>query len=178
MEVWVGIPEYEGFYEVSSFGRIRSVDRNIIRKDGRTQFCRGRILQSFQGSTCNYLSIQLCRDNIPQKFLIHRLVAIMFCGLDSDSNMEVNHIDGNRHNNRADNLEVVTHQENINHSVRTGLKRDYGENHVHAKLSNEDAKEIRESYQNGVLQKDLASSYGVCKQTISDIIYYKRYAKC
>ena len=91
--------------------------------------------------------------------------------------MEVNHKNGNTLDNRVVNLEVVTHQENIDHSVSTGLKNDYGEKHVNAKLTNKQAEEIRMAHRRGVMQVDLAEAYGVHKQTICNIVHNKTYIK-
>lgn len=174
-EEWRDILEYENYYQVSSFGRIRSVERDVLRKDGIWQHCKSYILIPFQGTTCNYLSIQLCKNNVTKKFLIHRLVAIAFLGLVRGYGLEVNHKDGNRHNNRLDNLELVSHQENIDHSIAHNLKNDYGEKSTNAKLTNKQASEIRDKWMKGMLQVDLAEMYGVAKQTICNIVHNKTY---
>lgn len=176
-EKWCDIEGFEGFYQASSLGNIRSVDRYVERSDGRLVFCKGRVLSTFQGTTCNYLSVQLSKHNTPSKHLVHRLIAKTFLGLRPDSDLEVNHIDGNRHNNRVDNLEIVSHQQNIDHSVATGLKNDYGEKHAHAKLTNQQAADIRDMWKRGVKQKDMAEMYGVHKQVICNIVNYKTYIR-
>ena len=176
-EEWRDLPGFEGLYQVSNLGFVRSLDRCLLRSDGRFCTYRGRVLSTFQGTTCNYKSVLLSKEGVPSKHMVHRLVAIVFLGLDPNSEMEVNHKDGNRHNNRASNLEVVTHQQNIDHSVATGLKDDYGEKHVHAKFTNQQAEEIRQMWRRGVLQKDIAEMYGVHKQTICSIVNYKTYIR-
>lgn len=176
-EEWRDIKGYEGYYQISSFGRVRSVDRLITRSDGRIYCLKSKILKPFQGNTCNYLSTQLSKNNVCEKFMIHRLVAYEFLGLSHSSLLEVNHKDGNRHNNRVSNLEVVTHQQNIDHSIITNLKNDYGECSINAKLTNRQADEIRWLWENGMMQKDIAKMYNVCKQTICNIIHHKRYFK-
>lgn len=67
--------------------------------------------------------------------------------------------------------------QNIDHSVVTGLKHDYGENHAHAKLTNVQAMEARTLWYNGMKQKDIAIKFGVSKQTINNIVHYKTYFK-
>jgi hypothetical protein len=176
-EEWRDIHGFEGYYQASSFGRIRSVDKIITRKDGKSYFRAGRVLIPFKGTTCNYLSIQFSVNNVPSKHLIHRLIAYTFLGLEPDSVLEVNHKDGNRLNNAVSNLELVTHQENVDHSVRTGLKHDYGECHVHAILTNAQAAEIREICGRGVKQKDVAKLFGVSKQCVNNVVNYKTYFK-
>lgn len=176
-EEWRDIAEFEGFYQASSLGRIRSVDRYVICADGRKYFCKGRILTTFQGTTCNYLSVQFSKENVPSKHLVHRLIAKTFLGLDDLSALEVNHIDGNRHNNQVTNLEIVTHQQNIDHSVSTGLKNDYGELHKRARLTNGQARMAREMWSKGVQQKDIAEMYGVSRQLINNVIRNKTYIR-
>lgn len=176
-EIWNNIPGYEGIYQVSNCGRVRSIDRIVDKNDGRSQFYKGKLISPFKGTTCSYLSIALSKNNEVKKFLIHRLVAMSFLGLQPNSDLEVNHKNGIKTDNRVDNLEVVSHQANIEHSIKTLLKNDYGELSVNAKLTNEDAEHIRQQYKNGVMQVDLAKAYNVSKQTICNIIHYKRYWK-
>jgi hypothetical protein len=175
-EEWKDIPGYEGYYQASNMGRIRSVNRYVQKKDGKMMFCKSTILKTFNSTYCKYQSVQFSKDNIPRKFLLHRLIAATYYGK-LPPNMEVNHKNGNTLDNRVVNLEVVTHQENIDHSVSTGLKNDYGEKHVNAKLTNKQAEEIRMAHRRGVMQVDLAEAYGVHKQTICNIVHNKTYIK-
>ncbi|MGG6549857.1 UNVERIFIED_CONTAM: HNH endonuclease, partial [Prevotella sp. 15_C9] len=79
-------------------------------------------------------------------------------------------MDGNRCNNAADNLEMCTHQRNMEHAIAGGLKNDYGEKSRNAKLTNAQAEEIRVMYHaGGISQETLARKYGVCRQTVSAI---------
>lgn len=125
---------------------------------------------------CRYLVVDLCKNGHRKHLLVHVLVAKAFFG-NYDKSLEVNHIDGNIHNNHISNLELVTHIENIAHSIKTGLKHDYGENHVHAKMTNEQARIIRKRVENGEKQKDIAAEFGVSKQMINSIVKYKTYFK-
>lgn len=176
LERWKDIVGYEGLYEVSDFGRVRSLDRVLPRKDGRSCSFRGRIIMQASTTTCKYLVVDLCKDSHRKHHLAHILVAKAFLG-EYEKGLEVNHKDGNIYNNHISNLEVVTHAENIRHSIVTGLKQDYGEKHVHAKFTNEQANIIRFRVKNGEKQKDLAHEFGVNKQTICSIVNYKTYTK-
>lgn len=175
-EVWLDIPGYEGLYQASSYGRVRSLDRVLLRKDGRPCTYRGHIMRQAPTTTCRYLVTDLCIDGKRTHYLTHILVARTFYGV-YDSSLEVNHIDGNVYNNHISNLELVTHADNIRHSIETGLKRDYGEQHVHAKLTNEQARQVRLRVANGKKQKDVAADLGVSKQLINSIVLYKTYFK-
>ena len=77
-EVWKDIIEYEGYYQISSFGRVRGLERNIVCKNGMVKPVKNRIIcQKFDGRGC-YLQTVLSRDNIHKKHLTHRLVGINF----------------------------------------------------------------------------------------------------
>lgn len=113
-ESWVPVPDFEGMYEVSDLGRVRSVSR--ITNDGKK--IRGRILSSKNG---RYPCVTLYRCNIPVNFSIHRLVAQAF--IPNPENLpEVNHKDGNKLNNSVCNLEWSTSSDNCNHAIANGLR--------------------------------------------------------
>ena len=108
---------------------------------------------------------------------VHRLVAEYFLE-DWNPRLEVNHLDGNRYNNAADNLEMCTHQRNMEHAIANNLKWDYGEKSPNAKLTNAEAEAIRVAYHaGGATQEKLAQQYSVSRQTVSDIINYKKYIR-
>ena len=115
MENWVDIKGYEGFYQVSNKGNIRSLDRYLfngvayILKKG--QLLKALILPN------GYAQVCLCKNCKSRKFYIHRLVAGHFID-NTDNKPEVNHIDGNKINNTVENLEWVTGSENKLHKYR------------------------------------------------------------
>lgn len=116
-ENWKDIPGYEGRYQASDLGRVRSVDRmaTYVGRWGVTQRKhRGRILktQPLNGYRTCHISDETGR----QLILVHRAVALAFLG----EGIEVNHKDKNRANNCASNLEWVTRLENMQHAVQTG----------------------------------------------------------
>lgn len=114
-EEWRDIKGYEGYYQVSSNGRVRSLDKTVYRKNGTTCFCKGRIIkQNDQGA--GYLSVHLCKDGLHNTTLVHRIVALNFIP-NPDSKLQVNHIDGNKHNNMVSNLEWCTGKENMKHAM-------------------------------------------------------------
>ena len=174
MEKWKDIPGYEGQYMVSNQGRVRSMDRVVCKKDNTKQYFAGKILIPYPGKTSPYLQLSLCKHGVRRHFMIHRLVAQAFLP-EWNTIKEVNHKDGNKLNNCSDNLEMCTRRENYRHAIINNLKKDYAENHVHAKLTNTQAADIRELHRQGVLQVELAKRFGVCKQTICNIIHYKSY---
>lgn len=72
---------------------------------------------------------------------------------------------------------AVKYQQNIDHSVATGLKDDYGEKHTNSKLTNQEAAYIRSQYRDGVKQVDLARMFGVSKQAVNNIVHNKSYIR-
>lgn len=108
---WRDIPGYEGFYKVSSSGKVMSLDR--VQSDGRRR--KGRILRAYITKR-GYLRLELNRNGFSEKIGVHQLVAMAFKGHVRDGyNQVVNHIDFNPLNNNEDNIEVTTQRDNANH---------------------------------------------------------------
>lgn len=122
-EVWKDIPGFEGQYQVSNMGRVKSLSRTLPHKTHITWKIQERILsQSRRGpGKKKYLGVclHIGKGNMTSAH-VHRLVAESFVP-NPDNKPDVNHIDGNTENNRADNLEWVTAHENTKHAWDTGL---------------------------------------------------------
>lgn len=113
--MWKAVTGYECFYEVSTHGRVRSLERF----DNNNHLVKERILKQRKTNT-GYLQITLYKNGKLQRYLVHRLVAETFLGK-CPKGYQVNHIDENKTNNRIDNLEYVTPKENTNYG--TCIKR-------------------------------------------------------
>ncbi|AWH15268.1 NUMOD4 motif protein [Enterococcus phage vB_EfaS_AL2] len=112
-EEWRDIKGYEGLYQVSNLGRIKSLKRTTNNYSCNTD----KILKpSFNKK--GYLQLQLCKDNCAKTCRVHRLVAEAFIA-NHGNKPEVNHIDEDKTNNMVSNLEWVTSKENVNHGTRT-----------------------------------------------------------
>lgn len=111
-EVWRDIPNYEGLYQVSNLGRVKSLERKIIRRHNTILPLRERILK--QQNMNGYKFVRLSKNNITKQHLIHRLVAKIFIDNPFDYN-EINHKDENKFNNNVNNLEWCSHKYNINY---------------------------------------------------------------
>lgn len=109
MEIWKPIKDFEGLYEVSNYGRVKSLSRTIHRKNGTLLGVKEKILSSWK--CCEYPVVSLWKENSSKPFYIHRLVAQAFIPNPNNYN-EVNHKDEVKSNNRVDNLEWCTHHYN------------------------------------------------------------------
>lgn len=121
IEIWKDIDGYEGIYQVSSLGRVRSLDRTLLDKNNVEYKVKGKIRKI----SCNgkgYQQIQLSKEGRLEMFLVHRLVAESFIN-NPDGLPIVNHIDGSKTNNNVNNLEWVSNSENINHAISIGLRK-------------------------------------------------------
>lgn len=110
MEEWRDAPGYEGYYQVSSYGNVRSVDRYIVRSDGVKQFRKSKLMAKTP-NTDGYLTVHLAKDGVQKRIGIHILVAKAFVDGYAEG-LEVNHKDFDRTNNVPENLEWMTHSEN------------------------------------------------------------------
>lgn len=115
-EIWKDIPDYEGYYQISNLGQIRSLDRTAC--DGK--LIKGKVLSLINSE--RYFSKQLYKNGTPQNVLIHRLVAQLFVP-NPQNHSQVNHIDGDTHNNCSTNLEWVSPKGNIQHAIDSGLRQ-------------------------------------------------------
>lgn len=120
-ETWKVIPNYEG-YQVSDLGRVRTHNKTTYTKKHGLRKWKDRILK-FKGETYKTgYRVDLWKDGKPHTFLVARLVAFTFNEKDINNHeLTVDHIDGNRLNNRLSNLELVSLKENIQRGFKTGL---------------------------------------------------------
>lgn len=118
MEEWRTIIGYDGLYEVSNYGNVRSVQRKVKTKGGAIRNSPGRLLMQ-KVARNGYKQVHLMKENVGRWYLVHRLVAIAF--VPNQANLpQVNHKDENKQNNRCDNLEWVT----ASHNCRYGHRND------------------------------------------------------
>lgn len=145
-ELWRPVVGYELLYQVSNFGRFKTVERIRIHPAKGEQLKRERLLSIFKRD--GYGNVCLIKDGVEKRTGIHRLVAEVFIP-NPENKPFVNHIDFNRSNNCVDNLEWVTQKENIAHSIRHN-RHNCGERNGHAKHTEEMVKEIKYIHKRGI----------------------------
>jgi hypothetical protein len=113
-EIWKDIEEYEGLYQVSNLGRVKSIEKRFSSCGKPKKIAREKILKERETEK-GYVSVMLCRSCNKKQYRIHRLVAQAFIK-NTGNKPFINHLDGNRKNNNSDNIEWVTHKENMQYS--------------------------------------------------------------
>lgn len=164
IEEWKDVEGFEGHYQVSNIGRIKTLRREVSAGWGR-RFVKERIMPTRLDSKGRYEMVELCKDCKTYLKILHRLVAFAFVE-NAYNKPEVNHKDGVRTNNNYKNLEWCTNKENIAHSIETGLANGRGQHNTMAKLSNIDILEIRASNKKRL---ELSQQYKISMNHISQI---------
>lgn len=138
IEIWKDIPNYEGLYQASNLGRIRSLDHKVMKKSLSGELIvnqyKGKILKGWVQNT-GYLTVSLSN----KKYSVHRLIATTFLEQEKGKNI-VNHIDGNKLNNNVNNLEWCDYKHNFDEAIRLNLmniKYSSYENRIRAKKINQ-----------------------------------------
>lgn len=148
---WRAVAGYDGLYQVSNTGLIRN-SAGLVLKD----YDNGR----------GYRALKLARSGTKRHHYVHRLVAAAFLG---PSDLEVNHLDGDKTNNCASNLEYTTRTGNNLHARRV-LKRHVGEDHCYAKLTEDSVRRIRELAQTNKSYADIGKKFGIAADTVSKVV--------
>ena len=149
-EIWKPVVGYEGFYEVSNIGRVRSLSRIVECNDGRKRKIKDRTLKCSRNSG-GYSGVTLHKDGCTKFVNIHRIVAEAFVPNPLEKE-EVNHKDENPSNNHASNLEWVTHKENLNYGTRN------------ERIAKANSKPVAQYTKDGAFIKALASAAEVKRQ--------------
>jgi hypothetical protein len=162
-EIWKDIAGYEGYYQVSNHGRVKSCDRVIPHSRLGKVNRQGKVLS--QNSTGKgYLGVGLSYEGATKTILIHRLVATTFC----DGNFEgalIIHNDGDKLNNRFSNLKFCSSGEAGSHATKLGSKPK-GDAHPRSKLQEQNIPIIRNRLKNGECLSKIAKDYGVSRAVI------------
>lgn len=163
MEIWKTVEGFEN-YQVSNLGRVKSLEKYYLMRNKHPLLLAEKILKLSKSN--KYLSIGFCINGKQKRISIHRLVALAFIP-NLENKPMVNHIDGNKLNNRVENLEWCTAKENTIHSFKIGVnKGNIGEKHPMVKITEKDVLEIRNSK---LTPKVLAEIYNINRTSVYDI---------
>ncbi len=159
-EIWKDIKDFEGLYQISNFGRVKSLKTGKILK------------QTIKEN--GYLQIGLYKNNKKYYFLVHRLVTEAF--IDNPNNYpQVNHISGIKSENNVDNLEWCNASQNGKHAYDNNLsKPQSGINHGNNRLTEKQVLEIR-ALEGIKSYPEISTEFGICKQHVCDIINRKKW---
>jgi hypothetical protein len=152
MENWKDIKSYEGIYQASDLGNLRSLN---YKRTGKIQVLKPAL------DNKGYLRTAFMKDGILKTVKVHRVIAQTFLNTIDDKN-QVNHINGIKTDNNLINLEWCNNTENQNHAIKIGLvKQKSGNLHHKTKHSDELIIKIYNEYKNGASKRSLAKKYNV-----------------
>ena len=169
VEIWKDIEEFEGRYQVSTLGRVKSMPKIWISGNRGTLRSKGETIIKLSIDGGGYCQADLSINNKSKKHSVHRLVAKAF--LPNPENKRcVNHINSDRADNRIENIEWATHSENTKHAVKSGTHyKGVGENHNCAKLTEKDVLAIRK-LKGKLTQQEISSRFNIGRRTIGKIL--------
>lgn len=176
-EIWKDIPGFEGYYQVSNLGNIKSLDRitpakNRWGQDNPRRY-KGKPLKP-QCSKVGYYVVKLNMRKFSRSYFIHHLVMKSFIPNPDPLRLSnINHKDGNKINNRLENLEWCTPEQNTRHGIKMGLTTvpGKGTNNPRAQLVEKQVHQIRKLYKTGqYTYNQLGDMFGISKHAIADIV--------
>ena len=177
MENWRPIIGWNDLYEVSDFGRVRSVGR-VRQRDAinRHRSWPAMTLAPIRHDA-GYLMVTLNKNGFAERYYVHRLVAAAFLGEPPFNGAVVNHLSGDKSDNRPANLEWTNHAGNARHARATGLwslrNPSRGESHHRARLCAADVLVIRARYDGGESPRSIARDFPVSVENIKAVAYRK-----
>jgi hypothetical protein len=161
-EIWLPIVGYENLYEISNLGRVKS----LPKKGSKTELIRKTGMDIRNG----YITVMLCKNNIPMIKRIHSLVVEAFLKIKTNRKMVCNHKDGNKQNNKLSNLEVISQKENVLHAIRIGKTRiPIKDERYNSKIKESDFQTLNNLFKEGKTSKEISRIFNVHPTTISRI---------
>ena len=175
-EVWKDVVGYEGLYQVSNFGNVKSLDREVAPNNRVPYWRKGKMCKQSK-SNLGYLTVGFTVNNKKINKYVHRLVAEAFVP-NTNNKPQINHIDCDKENNYASNLEWCTNSENHIHATKNGLNKLHlhrvaysGEENGRSLLTKEQVLEIKQKYiPYKYSAKKLSKEYNVSESCITHIL--------
>lgn len=172
-ETWKPVLGYEGIYEVSTQGELRSLPKKILHYSGKLLDRKGRVLRGHVNKK-GYVKVSLCDQGKMKGFHVHVLVAMSFHGPRPSPSHVVRHLDGNQLNNAPSNLAWGTHKENSDDIKRHGRGLQ-GESVGNSKLKEGQVLEIRRLASQNVPRKQIAALFGASYSQVDNIIHRRHW---
>lgn len=193
IEEWKAIPGFEGFYEASNVGSVKSLDRQChhpLTPSGK-QNRKGKALKPSKVSKYGHLRVRLHINGAPAQKYVHQLVLLAFVG-PLPVGQEVRHLNGVASDNRLENLAYGTRKENVDDSRRhgtlqakaalvsaskKGISTVWCERHGMAKLTAAQVRNMRQDFENGMNTAEAGRKYGISQAHASNIRSGKAWAR-
>lgn len=173
IEEWRAVPGYEGLYEVSNLGGVRSLDRVAYRKNGTPLKFKAALKKPSRHGE-GYQQTTVTKDGKTTQMLVHVMVARAFIP-NPYKLPQVNHKDGDRWNPVSSNLEWVTPQGNIVHARNSGRLHGYTNRNRRFKLDPQRVRAIRMASADGESQERIGARFGVSRRCVGMVVNYKRW---
>lgn len=157
MEIWKDIEGYEGSYQISNMGNVKSLSKKWISGNNNIIRNHGDILLKQSNNARGYRHVILSKNSKHRTLTIHQLMARAFIP-NPENKLFVNHKDGNKKNNILENLEWCTNDENMKHAVKMNL--------IKKKISQEIRDKIKTLYTSGMRITDIARILGLNRKSI------------
>ena len=165
-EIWKPVVEWEGLYEVSNLGRVRSLQRETTHKNGTVQPIPQKMMK-LSVATNGYIRISFNKPGAVKNVMVHILVINAFVG-PCPKGQEVGHLDGNRKNNNLENLRYMSKQCNAAFCIEHGTD-PVGSRNPNSKLTDTDVRFIKTLIRDGFRPRHIAKIYGVTASNIGHI---------
>lgn len=169
VEKWKDIPGYEGYYQASNIGRIRSIPRVVKQRENSWIVLKSKILKPALHKN-GYYFVMLSMKGVVKQFRVHMLVAMAWLNHCIDDGLVVNHINGDKQDNCCCNLELTTLCGNAQHAIRTGLVKT-GFDSKKSRITHEQGLKIwQEKMETRCTNSVLAEKYNVSRTTILRVL--------
>ena len=148
-EIWKDVPDYEGYYQASNLGRVRSLDRTVTYSNGYDRFYKGRVIKGSVNKE-GYRQASFSFNGKSRNFKFSQIVAMAFLGHEPNGhNFVVDHINGDRSDDRLENLRVVTNRANSTTCFRSN-EESFSSQYVGVNWNKERSKWKAQIYHDGV----------------------------
>lgn len=170
VENWKDVPGFEGYYQASTLGNVKTLSRKIIKSNKAIKIIEERLIKPFKDKD-GYLEVSLWKGNKGKKFKLHRLIGTLFIP-NPENKPTINHKFGDKKDNKVSSLEWATRSENISHAYETGLLKNPSSKrviHLLTKVTYNSAREAANA--NGYKDHTLTAMLRGVNKNTSNMLY-------